>query len=122
MSYSYNSKTKTHDKQNWPVLGTYEVGGGVRSCVLDPMKYGQIYLRGGVPAGAIWLAAVNTALRLPLSTQKSVEVDFGASPEELARFAGLYRCDEGGRIRAAPEETGPVRDTGNQGIVFQDGR
>lgn len=68
MSYSYNSKTKTHDKQNWPVLGTYEVGGGVRSCVLDLMKYGQIYLRGGVPAGAIWLAAVNTALRLPLST------------------------------------------------------
>ncbi|HOA71513.1 MAG: serine hydrolase domain-containing protein [Bacillota bacterium] len=176
--YSYNRKTHTHDKQAWPTLGTYEVGGGVRSCVLDLMKYGQIYLNegkthdgkqiapahglremwnspmyaidrstyyhlglkvtpnyagtgvtlvehsggqpgvssnfgfvpekgitaavltnvDGVPAGAIWLAAVNTVLGLPLDTQRSVEVDCGASPEELAKFAGFYECDEGGKV------------------------
>lgn len=175
--YVYNRQEQKHEKQRWPVLGTYEVGGGVRSCVLDLMKYGQIYLNGGlantgvgivssegvkrmwtspmyptgrstwynfglqvtpnyagldatlaehggsqpgvsshfgfvpekgitvavltnvtgVPAGAIWLAAVNVALGLPLETQKSVEVDCGASPEQLSRFTGLYKCDEGGQ-------------------------
>ena len=176
--YTYNRAERTHEEQDWPVLGTYEVGGGVRSCVMDLMKYGQIYLNqgktldgeqivpsdelrkmwnspmyptgrsthyhfalqvtpnyadrgitlaehgggqpgvssnfgfvpekgitaavltnvGGVPAGAIWLAAVNVALGLPLDTKKSVEVDSGASPKELERFTGLYSCDEGGRI------------------------
>ncbi len=151
--YIYNKKTGKHEEQPWPVLGTYEVGGGVRSCVLDLAKYGQVYLGGGVasngerivsdsglwrmwntpmypstrkgsynlalvvtpdydgrgitlvehsggqpgvssnfgfvpekgitvsvltnvtgvPAAAIWLAAVNTALGIPLETQKSVE-------------------------------------------------
>ncbi len=176
--YIYNMKEERHEKRPWPVLGTYEVGGGVRSCVLDLMKYGQIYLNGGVantgaciaspeglrrmwtspmyptgrktwynfglqvspdyagtgvtlvehgggqpgvssnfgfvpergitvavltnvtgvPAGAIWLAAVNVALGLPLDTKKSVEVDCGASPPELSRFTGFYRCDEGGQV------------------------
>ncbi|MGI6660366.1 MAG: serine hydrolase domain-containing protein [Bacillota bacterium] len=176
--YSYNRKTGEHEVQQWPVLGTYEVGGGVRSCVLDLMKYGQIYLNDGkapngkqiapadglrqmwnspmyavdrntyyhfalkvtpnyadtgvtlvehsggqpgvssnsgfvpekgitvavltnvgeVPAAAIWLAAVNTVLGLPIDAQRSVEVDSGASSEELARFAGLYESDEGGKL------------------------
>lgn len=30
---------------DWPTLGNYKVGGGVRSTVLDLLKYGQIYLR-----------------------------------------------------------------------------
>ena len=174
--YVYNRKTGQHEAQPWPVLGTYEVGGGIRSCVFDLVKYGQVYLNGGVaasgvrivsedgikrmwttpmyrvgrrtdycfglqvtpdydgrgltlvehgggqpgvssnfgfvpeagitvavltnvtgvPAGAIWLAAVNTAIGLPLDTRKSVERDCGASPEVLARFAGTYMCDEGG--------------------------
>lgn len=34
----------------WPALGTYEVGGGVRSCVLDLMKYGQLFLNDGKAA------------------------------------------------------------------------
>ena len=51
----------------------------------------------GVPAGAIWLAAVNVALGLPLDTMKSIEFDCGAAPSELSRFSGFYRCDEGGQ-------------------------
>ena len=33
-----------------------------------------------------------------MDTQRSVEVDCGASPEELAKFAGFYECDEGGKV------------------------
>jgi CubicO group peptidase (beta-lactamase class C family) len=179
--YIYNPKTRKHEEQPWPALGTYEVGGGVRSCVLDLMKYGQIYLGGGVaangvrivsddgqrrmwttpmyrttrvsdynlalvttknyantgatlvehsggqpgvssnfgfvpekgitvaaltnvtsvPAAAIWLAAVNAALGLPLDTMKSVETERVHDTAALSRFEGNYRSDEGGNITLA---------------------
>jgi CubicO group peptidase (beta-lactamase class C family) len=35
------------EKAPWPTLGNYEVGGGIRSNVLDLLKYGQLYLNGG---------------------------------------------------------------------------
>ncbi|MED4753715.1 serine hydrolase domain-containing protein [Brevibacillus choshinensis] len=34
-------------KADWPTLGNYEVGGGIRSNVLDLLKYGQLYVNGG---------------------------------------------------------------------------
>ncbi|HWO74548.1 MAG TPA: serine hydrolase domain-containing protein [Bacillus sp. (in: firmicutes)] len=42
--YMYNRKTKSYEEQPWPTLGNYEVGGGIRSNVLDLLKYGQVYL------------------------------------------------------------------------------
>jgi CubicO group peptidase (beta-lactamase class C family) len=41
--YDYNKK-KAFEKQTWPTLGNYEVGGGIRSNVLDLIKYGHQYL------------------------------------------------------------------------------
>ena len=182
--YVYNKKTGAHEEQPWPVLGTYEVGGGVRSCVLDLMKYGQVYLNGGVaangtrivseeglrrmwttpmhrtarktdynfalgvtpdydgrgitlvehsggqpgvssnfgftpekgitaavltnvtgvPAAAIWLAAVNTVLGLPLWTLKSLETEWSAPLDHATRFCGNYRSDEGGNITLVMED------------------
>ena len=55
----------------------------------------------GVPAAAIWLAAVNTALGLPLGTLKSVEKEWDAPAEQLTRFCGNYRSDEGGNVTLA---------------------
>ena len=38
--------------QPWPELGTYHVGGGIRSTVLDLLRYGDMYWAGGLaPAG-----------------------------------------------------------------------
>jgi CubicO group peptidase (beta-lactamase class C family) len=45
--YVYNKKTDTFEKQTWPALGNYEVGGGIRSNVLDLIKYGQQFLENG---------------------------------------------------------------------------
>lgn len=169
--YIYNRKKDAHRKVAWPKLGNYEVGGGVRSNVLDLIKYGQAYFSstlgptteqlskmwnpiirtdrrsyygfafkvtpdyehqytlvehgGGQPgvssnfgfvpeegivvavltnvsavsAGDIWLAAMNTALGLPLGNKRSVEPHYDASREELERFVGEYSSAEGGQIR-----------------------
>ncbi len=190
--YIYNGEEDKWDASPWPDLGTYEVGGGVRSNVADLMKYGQVYVsegsfegerivsaggvrrmrepihqvgRGayygfalritpgyggvtlvehgggqpgvssnfgfvpekgiaaavltnvtGVPAESIWLAAVNTALGLPLDRQRSEEPRYDASQEELERFIGVYRSQEGGSVRIFTED-GCVRAEAN-GEVF----
>jgi len=49
--YVYNKDTKQHEQRPYPSLGTYEVGGGVRSCVNALLRYGQIYVDGGMLDG-----------------------------------------------------------------------
>ncbi|HSL93717.1 MAG TPA: serine hydrolase domain-containing protein [Bacillota bacterium] len=41
--YMYNKETCQPEAKPWPVLNNYEVGGGVRSCVSDLLKYGAAY-------------------------------------------------------------------------------
>lgn len=43
--YRYNKETRTYEAQEWSKLGNYEVGGGLRSNVLDLLKFGQLLLR-----------------------------------------------------------------------------
>lgn len=38
-------------RADWPLLGNYEVGGGIRSNVRDLLKYGQLYINGGYCQG-----------------------------------------------------------------------
>ena len=42
--YVYNRKEQQLEAQPWPRLGNYEVGGGVRSSVMDLLKYGSAYV------------------------------------------------------------------------------
>ncbi|MGE8203812.1 serine hydrolase domain-containing protein [Heyndrickxia sp. NPDC080065] len=45
--YVYNPEKERYEKQCWPTLGNYEVGGGIRSNVLDLLKYGGLYVNQG---------------------------------------------------------------------------
>lgn len=173
--YVYQRESRQFASCPWPELGVYEVGGGVRSNVVDLLKYGEVYVNGGmvngrrfvsenglkrmwrpvyqvdrnsyygyalkitpnyngvtlvehgggqpgvssnfgfvperqlvvavltnvsgVPAAEIWLAAVNTALGLPLELKRSVEPECPASLAALQQFCGLYKSEEGGQVR-----------------------
>ena len=48
-----------------------------------------------VSANAIWLAAINTALDLPIDQKRSIEPHYAIKPEQLQRMVGTYRSDEG---------------------------
>ncbi|NLY54339.1 MAG: beta-lactamase family protein [Firmicutes bacterium] len=178
--YIYNKQTGEFEERPWPALGNFEVGGGVRSCVTDLMKYGEIFVNGGkrgdrvivsrqglehmqtpvyqygrktwygfgltvtydhagntlvehggsqpgvasnfgfvpeqglvvavltntsgAPAKSLWLAAVNTALGLPLDLPRSVEPEYEASQADKERIVGTYRSAEGGRLRVFVED------------------
>lgn len=56
--YDYSRKTKKFQRVSWPKLGNYEVGGGIRSNVLDLLKYGQLFV--GHRSGFVRQAQVKT--------------------------------------------------------------
>jgi CubicO group peptidase (beta-lactamase class C family) len=171
--YVYQHEKGKQKEVPWPKLGNYEVGGGIRSTVLDLLKYGEVYVKdvvkskpfsvskntvrkmwhpvhqisrstyygyglqitpnysdvtlvehgggqpgvssnfgfvpeqelvvsvltnvSGVPAGDIWLAAINTALELPIENKRCVEPHYEATLEELQRLTGTYQAEEGGK-------------------------
>ncbi|WP_282942685.1 serine hydrolase domain-containing protein [Paenibacillus sp. RC67] len=45
--YVKNNKSGSLDAVPWPKLGNYAVGGGIRSNVLDLLKYGQCFVQSG---------------------------------------------------------------------------
>ncbi|MFD1927444.1 serine hydrolase domain-containing protein [Sporosarcina siberiensis] len=52
-----------------------------------------------VNADAIWLAAVNTALNIPIDNKRSIEPHYEITDTELQPMLGIYRSDEGAKIR-----------------------
>jgi CubicO group peptidase (beta-lactamase class C family) len=164
--YNYDRNVNRLIEVDWPTLGNYEVGGGIRSNVVDLLKYGQLFVNGensysqkmwepviqvgrdsyygyalnvtphyageytvvqhgggqpgvssnfgfipekklvvtvlanvgGVGAGEIWLAAVNTALGLPIEHKISYEPAFEMLLEDLKKFEGIYSSNEGGNV------------------------
>lgn len=172
--YVKNPQTKALEAKPWVELGMYEVGGGVRSNIMALLRYGQVYVNGGVidgrrivseaglrkmrepvykigmnsyyafalqvtpdysgvtlvehgggqpgvssnfgfvpeenlvavvltnvtavPASVLWLAAVNTALGLPIEKKRAEMPVYQATTEHLARFAGNYRSAEGANL------------------------
>lgn len=166
--YVYNRKERRLESQPWPRLGNYEVGGAVRSCAMDLLKYGTVYVGNagivadeylrqmytpvapvgrnsfygyglkvtlqhagatlvehgggqpgvsanfgfvpeqelvvavltnvtGVSAARIWLAAVNTALNLPLEYSTATEHPREQTIEQ-ERYVGVYASDEGAKL------------------------
>ncbi|QHS24066.1 beta-lactamase family protein [Virgibacillus sp. MSP4-1] len=169
--YTYNKEKRAHRKEAWPPLGIYEVGGGVRSTVLDLLEYGDLFLNHGkigdeellspaavkrmyqpyakisqnkyygyalnvtsdyhgytlvehggsqpgvsshfgfvpeedlvvvvlsnvsdLPAGDIWLEAVNTALGIPMEEKDEGFPESSLSEAQWQRLMGTYSSDEG---------------------------
>ncbi|GAA0321825.1 serine hydrolase [Bacillus carboniphilus] len=188
--YIYNSDSSTYEKQQWPTLGNYEVGGGVRSNVLDLLKYGQAYVGegpivskervkkmwshlhqirrnayygyalqvtpdysgvtlvehgggqpgvssnfgfvpekgivvsvltnvSGVPAADIWLAAMNTALGIPLEQKRSVEPFYNLTSDELQLLVGSYDSAEGGYVKISLEDGAPVAEAAGEKLKLR---
>jgi CubicO group peptidase (beta-lactamase class C family) len=164
--YNYNRNLNRLIEVDWPTLGNYQVGGGIRSNVVDLLKYGQVFVNeenshcqkmwepvikvgrnsyygyalnitpnyageytvvqhgggqpgvssnfgfipekklvvtvltnvGGVGAGEIWLAAVNTALGLSVEYKHTKEPYFEMSLDNLRKFEGVYTSNEGDNV------------------------
>ena len=57
--YIFNKEKNEHESQPWPKLGNYEVGGGIRSTVLDLLKYGSLFLNDGKFGGTSIISEID---------------------------------------------------------------
>jgi CubicO group peptidase (beta-lactamase class C family) len=58
--YTHNKKSNKLEKVEWPTLGTFETGGGIRSNVLDLLKYGEVFINHYEPTQRMWNPAYQT--------------------------------------------------------------
>ncbi|MCU9613011.1 serine hydrolase [Caldibacillus lycopersici] len=90
--YIYQEENKQYVKQQWPALGNYEVGGGVRSTVVDLLNYGALYVNNGSP--------LLTSERLKKMLTPSIEVSrdafYGYALKILPNYHGLTLIEHGG--------------------------
>ena len=59
---------------------------------------------GGVSADAIWLAAMNTALGIPIDQKRSIEPQFEMTKEQQQRVLGTYISAEGSQVDISLED------------------
>ena len=59
---------------------------------------------GGVSADAIWLAAVNTALGIPIDQKRNTEPEFEMTKEQKQRVLGTYISAEGSQVDISLED------------------
>jgi CubicO group peptidase (beta-lactamase class C family) len=194
--YNYDRNLNRLVEVEWPTLGNYEVGGGIRSNVVDLLKYGQVYVNGenshcqkmwepvikvgrdsyygyalnitpnyageytvvqhgggqpgvssnfgfiserklvvtvltnvgGVGAGEIWLAAVNTVLGLSIDYKHTEEPYYEMSLDNLRKFEGVYTSNEGDNVSVylnhemimadIDDQTFELRASGDDTLVF----
>lgn len=86
--YDYNKKTDTFVSQPWPALGNYEVGGGIRSNVLDLIKYGQQFLENGkISRKVISDSQINKMMQpvYPISKESSYGFALTITPDYFGR-------------------------------------
>lgn len=73
----------------------------------------------GVSADAIWLAALNTALGLPIDQKRSMEPQFEMTKEQQQRVLGTYFSEEGSQIDITLEDQTVMATIDNKTYVLR---
>lgn len=110
--YVYNKKTGSWEAQPWPRLGTYEVGGGVRSNVLDMARYIQIYLNDGVIDGRRIVSAEGLRLMRTPVIRTGRKTYYGLALQITPDYHGVTLVEHGGGQPGVSSNFGFVPETG----------
>ncbi|MFS0555083.1 serine hydrolase domain-containing protein [Brevibacillus sp. 179-C9.3 HS] len=107
-----NGENQQLKKAEWPTLGNYEVGGGIRSNVVDLLKYGQIYIQAGrykekqIADEALLTAMWQPVHRLPQNSWYSYALK--TTPD----YAGMTLVEHGGGQPGVSSNFGFVPEKG----------
>ncbi len=116
--YVYNKKSGTWEEQPWPRLGTYEVGGGVRSNVLDLVKYIQIYLNDGVINGRRIVSAEGLKLMRTPAIQTGRKSYYGFALQITPDYSGMTLVEHSGGQPGVSSNFGFVPEAGIGAVVL----
>ena len=116
--YIYKEEEDELETPPWPDLGTYEVGGGVRSNVLDLMKYGQVYLNDGVVDGKqIINSDYLRSMRQPVH-RVGRKSHYGFALRTTSEYGGVTLVEHGGGQPGVSSNFGFVPEKGITAAVL----
>jgi CubicO group peptidase (beta-lactamase class C family) len=82
----------------------------------------------GMPAGELWLMAMNTALGLPIDERRSIEPSYTGTADQMKAFEGEYAAEEGGNFKinfregqlwlTQQDEVLPLRMSDERSLVY----
>lgn len=111
--YNLSPDRTRHEEQLWPDLGTYHGGGGIRSTVLDLLRYGDMYCAGGVAPGGARVVSEAGVLRMRAPVHPVSEHSFyGYALETTPAFGGITLVEHGGSLPGVASRWGYVPEAG----------
>ncbi|WP_342540815.1 serine hydrolase domain-containing protein [Heyndrickxia sp. FSL K6-6286] len=90
--YVFNEEKRDYEIHPWPPLGNYEVGGGIRSNVVDLLKYGELFLNQVPPIITKKQLDKMWKPYMPLSTTSY----YGYALEVTPNYHGMTLVEHGG--------------------------
>ena len=111
-------KTKV-EQQPWPELGTYHVGGGIRSTVLDLLRYGDMYCAGGKAGDGTRVVSEAGVLRMRAPVYPVGEGSFYCYALQITpAYNGLTLVEHGGSLPGVASQFGYVPEIALSTVVL----
>lgn len=110
--YLYDKTSGQFQAQPWPALGNFEVGGGVRSCVTDLLKYGQVFINGGQVGDRTIVSRQGLARMTKPLYQYGRKTWYGAALSITPDHAGVTLVEHGGSQPGVAANFGFVPEKG----------
>lgn len=117
--YVFNKERTVREKKPWPELGTYHVGGGIRSTVLDLLSYGDMYCAGGRAADGTRVVSEAGVLRMRAPVHPIGEGSYYCyGLQIMPGYHGLTLVEHGGALPGVASRWGYVPELGLAAVVL----
>ncbi len=123
--YNLDSSRTVLELKSWPELGTYHVGGGIRSTVRDLLRYGDMYCRlgrvsttgGGGSSGRIVSEAGVLRMRWPIARVAAGSY-YGYALQITPAYHGVTLVEHGGSLPGVASRWGFLPEEGVSAVVL----
>jgi CubicO group peptidase (beta-lactamase class C family) len=117
--YNLSQDKSSHEEQPWPELGTYHGGGGIRSTVLDLLRYGDMYCAGGLAPDGARVVSEAGALRMRLPVHPVGDRAYYCyALETTPAYHGVTLVEHGGSLPGVASRWGYVPEAGVSAAVL----
>ena len=116
--YMYSEKTGDFVEQQWPALGNFEVGGGVRSCVTDMLKYGEVYVNGGKRGDKVIVSPAGLAYMQQPIYRHARKTSYGSALQITPDHGGVTLVEHGGSQEGVASNFGFIPERGLVVVVL----
>ncbi len=117
--YVLNKEKTGHETRAWPALGTYHVGGGIRSTVIDLLKYGDMYCAGGRGADGRQVVSEAGVLRMRAPIHPVGEGSYYCYALQITpAYHGVSLVEHGGSLPGVASRFGYVPERAISAVVL----